>query len=141
MIPWMRLLFIHKILSQIVVCKNLLMCIHGRSCASKFTQIHSRPCNLYFQVYNELRGSGSRYINWTFIKCQCYTIAIWSMQRLKKMGTLNIFETKIYKPKEGYIIKIDDKLITKLQKNLWTMALRDNTPMRLAQGIYSATYL
>lgn len=63
------------------------------------------------------------------------------MQRLKKMGTLNIFETKIYKPKEGYIIKIDDKLITKLQKNLWTMALRDNTPMRLAQGIYSATYL
>ena len=141
MIPWMRLLFIHKILSQIVVCKNLLMCIHGRSCASKFTQIHSRPCNLYFQVYNELRGSGSCYINSTFIECQCYTIAIWSMQRLKKMGTLYVFETKIYKPKKDYIIKIYDKLITKLQKNLWTMALRDNTPMRLAQGFYSPTYL
>ena len=105
MIPWMRLLFIHKILSQIVVCKNLLMCIHGRSCASKFTQIHSRPCNLYFQVYNELRGSCSCYINATSIECQCYTIAIWSMQRLKKMGTLNIFETKICKPKEGYMTK------------------------------------
>ena len=142
MIPWMRLLFIHKILSQIVVCKNLLMCIHGRSCASKFTQIHSRPCNLYFQVYNELRGSGWRYINWTFIKCSCCTIAIWSMQHLNKtMGTLKFFETKIYRAKKDYIIKMYDKLITKLQKNLWTMALRDNTPMRLTQGFYLATYL
>ena len=60
---------------------------------------------------------------------------------IEKVGTLNSFETKIYKPKEGYIIKIGDTLITKLQKNLWTMALRDNTPMRLAQGFYSATYL
>ena len=32
-----------------------LMCIHGRSCASKFTQIHSRPCNI-FQVYNWIQG-------------------------------------------------------------------------------------
>ena len=57
------------------------------------------------------------------------------------METLNFFEAKIYKPREDYIIKIYDKLITKLQKNPWTMALRDNTPMRLAQGFYSATYL
>ena len=64
------------------------------------------------------------------------------MQHLKKkMGTLNFFETKIYKPKEDYIVKIYDKLITKLQKNPSTMALRDNTPMRLEQGFHSATYL
>ena len=34
----------------------------------------------------------------------------------EKMGAVNFLETKIYKPKEDYIMKTHEKLITKLRK-------------------------